>query len=81
VDISECYSPDTAINGHVRGTRVALDFFGATLLFAPIASSIRKGGPFSSGDIIKVMDEIDVTRTSGRQIYHMNASGCCVEAH
>jgi aminocarboxymuconate-semialdehyde decarboxylase len=73
VDYFRMFFGDTAINGSASGTRCGIDFFGATTCCSgPIARSIRWAAAFIR-DIIKVLDEIDVTEDDRRKIYQLNA--------
>jgi aminocarboxymuconate-semialdehyde decarboxylase len=74
VDYFRMFYADTAINGSASGTRCGLDFFGREhVLFGTDCPFDPQGGPLFIRDIIKVLDEIDVSEDERRQIYHLNA--------
>jgi len=74
VDYFRMFFADTAINGSRSGTRCGIDFFGCDhVLFGTDCPFDPQGGPLFIRDIIKVLDEIDVTEDERRKIYHLNA--------
>jgi uncharacterized protein len=74
VDYFKMFFADTAINGSRSGTRCGIDFFGCEhVLFGTDCPFDPQGGPLFIRDIIKVLDEIDITADERRQIYHLNA--------
>ncbi len=74
VDYFKMFYADTAINGWAPGIRCGLDFFGAiTCCSAPIARSIREGGPLFIREIIKAIDSLDLPDAVREKIYHENA--------
>jgi uncharacterized protein len=74
VDYFRMFFADTAINGSRSGTRCGIDFFGCDhVLFGTDCPFDPEGGPLFIRDIIKVLDEIDVTEDERRKIYHVNA--------
>ena len=74
VDYFRMFFADTAINGSRSGTRCGIDFFGCEhVLFGTDCPFDPQGGPLFIRDIIKVLDEIDITESERRQIYQLNA--------
>jgi uncharacterized protein len=74
VDYFRMFFADTAINGSKSGTRCGIDFFGCDhVMFGSDCPFDPEGGPLFIRDIIKVLDEIDVTEDERRKIYQLNA--------
>jgi aminocarboxymuconate-semialdehyde decarboxylase len=74
VDYFKMFFGDTAINGSRAGTRCGIEFFGADhVLFGTDCPFDPLGGPLFIRDIIKVLDEIDITADERRKIYELNA--------
>ena len=74
VDYFRMFFGDTAINGSASGTRCGIDFFGCDhVLFGTDCPFDPLGGPLFIRDIIKVLDEIDITADERRKIYQLNA--------
>ncbi|MEQ4714916.1 amidohydrolase family protein [Nonomuraea sp. B19D2] len=64
---------DTALSGSAIGTRCGLDFFGADhVLFGTDCPFDPEGGPMYIREIIRVIDELDLTEEAREQIYHLN---------
>jgi predicted TIM-barrel fold metal-dependent hydrolase len=74
VDYFRMFFADTAINGSRSGTRCGLDFFGCDhVMFGTDCPFDPEGGPLFIREIIKVLDQIDVTEDERRKIYELNA--------
>jgi predicted TIM-barrel fold metal-dependent hydrolase len=74
VDYFRMFFGDTAINGSKAGTVCGIDFFGCDhVLFGTDCPFDPEGGPMFIRDIIKVLDEIDLTAEERAKIYHLNA--------
>jgi aminocarboxymuconate-semialdehyde decarboxylase len=74
VDYFRMFFADTSVNGSKSGTRCGIDFFGCDhVLFGTDCPFDPMGGPLFIRDIIKVLDEIDVTEEERRKIYQLNA--------
>jgi predicted TIM-barrel fold metal-dependent hydrolase len=74
VDYFRMFFGDTAINGSRAGTICGIDFFGCDhVLFGTDCPFDPEGGPLFIRDIIKVLDEIDITADERRKIYELNA--------
>jgi len=65
---------DTAINGSRAGTRCGIEFFGCEhVLFGTDCPFDPQGGPLFIRDIIKVLDELEISADDRRKIYELNA--------
>jgi predicted TIM-barrel fold metal-dependent hydrolase len=74
VDYFRMFFGDTAINGSKSGTRCGIDFFGCEhVLFGTDCPFDPEGGPMFIRDIIKVLNELDITEDERKKIYHLNA--------
>jgi uncharacterized protein len=74
VDYFKMFFADTAINGSRSGTRCGIDFFGCDhVLFGSDCPFDPQGGPLFIREIIKVLDEMDITEDDRRKIYQLNA--------
>ena len=74
VDYFKMFFGDTAINGSKSGTICGIDFFGCDhVLFGTDCPFDPEGGPMFIREIIKVLDEIDLTADQRNKIYHLNA--------
>jgi len=74
VDYFRMFFADTAINGSKSGTVCGIDFFGCDhVLFGTDCPFDPEGGPLFIREIIKVLDEIDLTEDERKKIYHLNA--------
>ena len=74
VDYFKKFFGDTAINGSKAGTVCGIEFFGCDhVLFGTDCPFDPEGGPLFIRDIIKVLDEIDITADERRKIYELNA--------
>ena len=74
VDYFKKFFGDTAINGSRAGTVCGIEFFGCDhVLFGTDCPFDPEGGPLFIRDIIKVLDEIDITADERRKIYELNA--------
>lgn len=67
---------DTALSGSAIGTRCGLEFFGADhVVFASDCPFDPEGGPMYIREMIKVIDELDITEADRRKIYSGNILG------
>jgi aminocarboxymuconate-semialdehyde decarboxylase len=74
VDYFRMFFGDTAINGSKAGTICGIDFFGCEhVLFGTDCPFDPEGGPMFIRDIIKVLNELDLTEDERKKIYHLNA--------
>jgi len=74
VDYFKKFFGDTAINGSKAGTVCGIEFFGCDhVLFGTDCPFDPEGGPLFIREIIKVLDEIDITADERRKIYELNA--------
>lgn len=74
VDYFRMFYGDTAINGSLSGTRCGIDFFGCEhVLFGTDCPFDPEGGPLFIRDIIKVLDQLDLTDQERELIYSGNA--------
>ena len=74
VDYFRMFYGDTAINGSLSGTRCGIDFFGCDhVLFGTDCPFDPLGGPLFIRDIIKVLDQLDLTEEERTKIYRGNA--------
>jgi predicted TIM-barrel fold metal-dependent hydrolase len=62
---------DTALSGSAIGTRCGLDFFGAEhVVFASDCPFDPEGGPLYIREMIRVIDELDISDEDRASIYH-----------
>jgi predicted TIM-barrel fold metal-dependent hydrolase len=74
VDYFKKFFGDTAINGSKAGTVCGIEFFGCDhVLFGTDCPFDPEGGPLFIREIIKVLDEIDISADDRRKIYVLNA--------
>lgn len=74
VDYFRMFFGDTAINGSKAGTKCGIEFFGCEhVLFGTDCPFDPEGGPMFIRDIIKVLNELDITEDERKKIYHLNA--------
>ncbi|ADD45234.1 amidohydrolase family protein [Stackebrandtia nassauensis] len=76
VDYFRRFYADTALSGSAIGVRCGLDFFGAErVLFGSDCPFDPQGGPMYIREIIRVVDELDITDAERECVYHRNVRG------
>lgn len=73
IDYFRDFYADTALSGSAIGTRAGLDFFGPErVVFASDCPFDPEGGPMYIREMIKVIDELDVSDEVRQRIYEDN---------
>lgn len=73
IDYFRNFYADTALSGSAIGTRAGLEFFGPDrVLFASDCPFDPEGGPMYIREMIKVVDELEVTDEVRQKIYEGN---------
>lgn len=73
IDYFRRFYADTALSGSAIGTRCGLDFFGAEhVLFASDCPFDPEGGPMYIREMIRIIDQLDISATDRQLIYEGN---------
>jgi predicted TIM-barrel fold metal-dependent hydrolase len=73
IDYFRSFYADTALSGSAIGTRCGLEFFGAEhVLFASDCPFDPEGGPMYIREMIRVIDQLDITDEERQLIYEGN---------
>lgn len=75
IDYFRKFYADTALSGSSIGTRCGLDFFGVDhVLFASDCPFDPEGGPMYIREMIRVIDELEISDADREKIYHRNVA-------